>query len=68
MITSPNDTIVVNEEEDLCVLTLNRPKSLNALNREMTTALEAITQQLTRSNYIRAVIIQGAGEIGRAHV
>ena len=45
MITSPNDTIVVNEEEDLCVLTLNRPKSLNALNREMTTALEAITDR-----------------------
>ena len=62
MITSPNDTIVVNEEEELCVLTLNRPKSLNALNREMTTALDAITQQLTRSDHIRAVIIQGAGD------
>lgn len=62
MINSPNDTILVIEEERICSLTLNRPKSLNALNRDMTAALDSVTQQLTQNKRVRAVIIRGAGD------
>lgn len=54
--------ILVEREDDICIITINRPQVLNALNpetmRELGQAADAIASDLS----IRAVIITGAGE------
>jgi enoyl-CoA hydratase len=56
------ENVVVAGEEGLAILTVNRPKSLNALNRatigELTRALDELAADAT----VRAVILTGAGE------
>lgn len=43
-------------------LTINRPKALNALNREVIEALAEILDRLEGREGLRAVLITGAGE------
>jgi enoyl-CoA hydratase len=56
------ENVVVAREEGLAILTVNRPKSLNALNRatigELTRALDELAADAT----VGAVILTGAGE------
>ncbi len=42
-------------------ITLNRPKSLNALDRALSTALRDAISRVERDESVRAVVIQGAG-------
>ncbi len=62
MIKSPNDTVIVDLKDNVLTITLNRPKVLNALNRDMAEALAAITQSINQKSNIRVVRIEGAGE------
>ena len=48
MIESPNDTVQVELNNHLLTITLNRPDMLNALNRDMTTALGEITESIPK--------------------
>ena len=48
--------------EPLAILTLNRPKVLNALNRATFTDLEKAFTELAASDSIRAILLTGAGE------
>lgn len=62
MPTSPNDTVAVETAGGVCWLTLNRPKSLNALNPDMVEALKQVSGEIRADADIRAVVIQGAGD------
>ncbi|MCB1760457.1 MAG: enoyl-CoA hydratase/isomerase family protein [Gammaproteobacteria bacterium] len=48
--------------EQIAWLTLNRPKSLNALNREMAEGLNRVLRQLQGETDLRCLVIGGAGE------
>ena len=62
MIASPNQTVQVATDGGVCTITLNRPAVLNALDRDMATALGALTRAAEADDTIRAVVIRGSGE------
>ena len=57
IVVAPHPTIA-----GVATLTLNRPKSLNALDQAMTKAFVPAIQQIAADASIRVVIVQGAGE------
>jgi len=62
MATSPDDTVLVKTAGGICRLTLNRPKSLNAINPEMAHELQKAAAEIRSDQSIRVVVIQGAGD------
>ena len=56
------ENIEVAREENLAILTVNRPKSLNALNRATVAELSRAVDELSVDRAIRALIVTGAGE------
>ena len=54
--------IIFEQKGQLGVITLNRPKALNALTHEMALALNATLRAWTSDQTIAAVLIKGAGE------
>ena len=54
------ETIKYEKGEGFVVITLNRPKSLNALNQKMWQELEQSLEELMKDDDIRAVIYTGA--------
>jgi enoyl-CoA hydratase len=56
------DTVLVEEpEEGVAKITLNRPKSLNAMNAELIAQLEAALGDVSKRKTCRVVILTGAG-------
>ncbi|UCH31533.1 MAG: enoyl-CoA hydratase/isomerase family protein [Candidatus Bathyarchaeota archaeon] len=49
------------EEENIGIITLNRPDSLNALSIGLLTELDNVLEEIRKENAIRSVIIIGAG-------
>jgi len=49
------------EEENIGVITLNRPDALNALNIELLTELDNLLEEIRKDPKIRVVVITGAG-------
>lgn len=58
----PYETLLVEIENHIATLTLNRPKVLNALNGQLLRELDAALDELRDNNDVRAVLITGAGE------
>ena len=58
------ETILFEEKENIGLLTLNRPKALNALNQKMIEELDALFDALILKEEVRVLIITGAGEKG----
>ncbi|MEW5850821.1 MAG: enoyl-CoA hydratase-related protein [Myxococcota bacterium] len=56
------ETILVEQRGPVAVLTLNRPKSLNALNRQLITELTRAYDELIAAGATRAVVLTGSGE------
>jgi enoyl-CoA hydratase len=56
------NNILLEKEDDLAVLTINRPKVLNALNGETLRELDEAVEQIAADEEVRVVIITGAGE------
>ncbi|MCG8400895.1 MAG: enoyl-CoA hydratase-related protein [Firmicutes bacterium] len=56
------NNIVLEKEGPVAVLTINRPKVLNALNEETLNELDQALEQTRRDNEARVLIITGAGE------
>jgi enoyl-CoA hydratase len=54
------ETILYEKEDGFCVVTLNRPKSLNALNLQMWTDLENALDEVDNDPEIKACIFTGA--------
>ena len=53
---------MVERRDDVALVTLNRPESLNAVNVEMRQALIDTLAQLNGESAVQAVVIKGAGE------
>jgi 2-(1,2-epoxy-1,2-dihydrophenyl)acetyl-CoA isomerase len=62
MIASPNDTLRVDTKVGVCRITLNRPKSLNAINPDMARALLQVAKAIRADSSVRVVVIAGAGD------
>ncbi len=62
MISSPNSTVDVQVSDSICTITLNRPERLNAIDRDMSHALAAVTGAAADDATIRAVVVRGAGD------
>ncbi len=50
------------DESGIGFITLNRPRSLNAINREWVEDFHAILDRLMNDNSVRVVVLTGAGE------
>ena len=55
-------TIIFETRDQIAFITLNRPDSLNAMNRKMTRELVDVCQQVEEDSGIRIAIFTGAGE------
>lgn len=53
--------LLIDERDGVARLTMNRPERLNALNRDLTTALRTYFQGLEDRHDIRVVVLRGAG-------
>ncbi|MBM3394668.1 MAG: enoyl-CoA hydratase/isomerase family protein [Betaproteobacteria bacterium] len=56
-----SDTVRVERQNEIAVVTLNRPDTLNAVNHEMRTALIETLKGLNTDASVRALVITGAG-------
>ena len=54
--------IIVEREDDIGIVTLNRPERYNAVNEQMTQELIGLIESLNQDEKTRALIITGAGE------
>lgn len=55
-------SILVDRDERVGIVTLNRPKELNALNFQLVSELANALEELDRDEEIRCIVITGAGE------
>ncbi|MFP3980060.1 MAG: enoyl-CoA hydratase/isomerase family protein [Desulfobacterales bacterium] len=58
----PYETILFEVADAIATITVNRPKSLNALNSQVVEEMLAAVDEISANDEIRAVIITGAGE------
>ncbi|MFE0106121.1 enoyl-CoA hydratase/isomerase family protein [Streptomyces sp. NPDC059009] len=56
--------VLVRTEGRLGHLVLNRPRAINALNREMVDLIDAALAEWEKDDAVRAVVVTGAGERG----
>ena len=54
--------ILVERDEAVGIVTLNRPKQLNVLNHQLVAELATALEELDRDETIRCIVITGAGE------
>ena len=54
--------LILEKEGKLAIVTINRPKALNALNSETLKELDSAITNIENDNNIYCVIIKGAGE------
>lgn len=57
------DTVTLTKENQVAVITFNRPEQMNALNREMTSQLENLINEIKKDKFIRVVVLRGNGEV-----
>ena len=58
----PFEDILVEIEEPLAVITLNRPTVLNALRSQLLDELSTALRDLERDDRVRAIVVTGSGE------
>jgi enoyl-CoA hydratase/2-(1,2-epoxy-1,2-dihydrophenyl)acetyl-CoA isomerase len=58
----PEKTVLINKNNKICTLTLNRPRVMNALNDDVTRELMAAFDQIVSDEDIHVVILEGAGK------
>lgn len=56
------ETLIFEKENQLAIITLNRPKRLNAINSQLIADLSSAIDLIAKDNEIRAVIITGGVE------
>lgn len=57
-----NEVVLQNEEENILLLTINRPTALNAINGSVMLALHDIFGAVAQRDDLRGVILTGSGE------
>ena len=55
-------SILVERQENISIVTLNRPKELNALNFHLVSELAQALEELDRDDSIRCIVLTGAGD------
>lgn len=60
--TTAYKNILVEREDNICIITINRPNVLNALNPDTIRELDRACDEIAADLSIRAVIITGAGK------
>ena len=56
------DNIVINQQNKIAVVTINRPSQLNALNKQTISELHKALSDLNSNKEIRCIVLTGAGE------
>jgi len=56
------NTLIYGETDGIATITINRPKSLNALNVELLNELQALLENISQNEDIRVLIFTGAGD------
>jgi enoyl-CoA hydratase len=56
-----NDIVCLEKKDHICVITVNRPEAMNALNWAVFQGMEAIIEQLRDDDETRVLVITGAG-------
>jgi enoyl-CoA hydratase len=56
------ETLLVERDGAVQVVTINRPKVLNALNSQTIDELEQVMREASRDHAVRAIVLTGAGE------
>ena len=56
------NTLLLTIEEKIATITINRPESLNALNKEVIEELSNCFKNLEQDNEVRTIILTGSGE------
>jgi enoyl-CoA hydratase len=59
-----NEDVLVTVENDVGLITLNRPKAINSLTHPMVTAMSKVLTDWEHDDSVRAVVVDGAGERG----
>ena len=54
-------TLLVTIEDGICIITINRPDKLNALNKQVFTDLDNVMDEVYNNAAIKTAIITGAG-------
>lgn len=55
-------TLLTSLENGILTVTINRPDKLNALNKDVMNDLDRVTDEITRTDEIKAAIFTGAGQ------
>lgn len=55
-------TIIYEVKDSVAYITLNRPKAMNALNKQLLTELETVIDMLGEEENVKVVVLTGAGE------
>ena len=58
----PSETVLLKKQENIAIVTLNRPDRYNAVTDELVTRLNEIIAEIRNDNQIRAVVLTGAGK------
>jgi enoyl-CoA hydratase len=63
-VAEESDDVLARVDDGVGVITLNRPKAINALDQQMVDALSAVITRWESDGAVRAVVLTGAGERG----
>ena len=55
------ETLLVEKDDGVCIITLNRPDRLNAINYQLATDLDKVLTEIEEDDEARTVILTGAG-------
>ena len=58
----PFDNLLIDRDQGVAILTINRPKVLNALNTQTLDELRRAMLELQHDELVRAIVVTGAGE------
>ncbi|MBF6371200.1 enoyl-CoA hydratase/isomerase family protein, partial [Nocardia puris] len=56
--------VIIDKRDGLGLITLNRPKAINALNHPMALAITEALRAWATDDEVRTVVVTGAGERG----
>ncbi len=58
----PCDHVTIDHDDDVAIVTMNRPEAMNAFSDQMHVAMQEVWQHLTLDRRVRAIVLTGAGK------